>query len=202
LQALLCDLTFGFESPDYAEAEKLTKSLFGVPLKEHNDQWLGGRYLSYSRPDAAVGEMTSLLVRPNALRRWTWLYPDRKEHKLLLHLTLDTPNLLELGRIAATLEAQCGDALQPVGYRVVGNLLCDRIARMLARTFTTKEDAAPQWHLGHERLEPEEDDDDEEWWDEDEDEEQEFYKQDRLVNERDLIWEGVPCLRRAQTSTE
>jgi hypothetical protein len=149
----MCHLTFGFRTDDLAEAKSVTRAIFDVSFEERRDQSLGGRYLEYSRPSAPSGELSSLLLRPNTLNKRTWLYPERKESSLLLDLTLFTSNLLELGRIAAAVEAQCGDALQAVAYRVVGDLYGDRVPRMLEREFSSAEEAAPTWCLGHERHE-------------------------------------------------
>jgi hypothetical protein len=47
-----------------------------------------------------------------------------------------------------------------VAYRVQGDLISDGVPRSLERHFTSKEDAAPRWNLGHART-PRPDDDDE-----------------------------------------
>lgn len=128
--ALLCHLTFGFSTMSVDEIAAEVGRVLGVPLSPHDASALGGRCFGSRRDDAPVGELVELLVRPNALDQWTKLYPRHPEHVGLLDLSLVTPNLLEPGRIAAFIEARC-PSVTTIAYRVVGDLVGDRVPRML-----------------------------------------------------------------------
>jgi hypothetical protein len=155
---LLCQLTLGFSTQDTLEAQARATELLGVELTPRDSHEMGGRYLTWSR--AAGPGLTRALVRSNALKASTFLYPARKEHALLLDITLVTPNLLDPGRITATAESKDGRPLSPIAYHVVGDLVRDRVIRSLEREFGSAKEAAPRWHPGHEPADPDDDGDD------------------------------------------
>jgi hypothetical protein len=123
---LLCNLTFGLETEDFTLAGTVASALLEAPAVEHVSEDLGGRYL------ALAGATHNGLVRRNQISLVRWLYPRHQRYALLLDVTWRTPNLLELGELALHVEGSAADQLTPIGYRVVGDLVRDRVPRLLS----------------------------------------------------------------------
>ncbi|MGA7730199.1 MAG: hypothetical protein WCD37_02885 [Chloroflexia bacterium] len=123
---LFCTLTFGFETEDLAVAGAIAGELLVSPPVEHESGDLGGRYVE------VTGTTRTGLVRRNQISLVHWLYPRHKHHTLLLDVTWRTPNLLELGETAMHMEDGVAGRLSLIGYRVVGDLVRDRVPRLLS----------------------------------------------------------------------
>ena len=113
---------------------------FAVPLVSGYDEEVGGAFYEHASNDAAVGPISGLLVRPNALDAWTRLLPGHEDVAFLVDVTLRTRNLLDLGRMASALERR--GPFDVLAYRVVGDLVRDRVPRVLTREFSPLEVAA------------------------------------------------------------
>ena len=123
---LLCILTFGLDTDDLTVAGAIAGELLKSSPVEHVSKDLGGRYLELA------GETHEGLIRRNQISLVNWLYPRHQYHTLLLDLTWRTPNLLELGELALLVEQSAAERLSLIGYRVVGDLVRDRVPRLLS----------------------------------------------------------------------
>jgi hypothetical protein len=123
---LFCYLTFGFETEELTVAGSIASELLGAPPVEHESEVLGGRYLELNEVTRAG------LVRRNQISPVQWLYPRHKHHTLLLDVTWWSPNLLELGELASRVEESAAEQLSLIAYRVVGDLVQDRVPRLLS----------------------------------------------------------------------
>jgi hypothetical protein len=123
---LTCNLVFGFDTENLVSAGEIASALLGSSPVEQMSEDLGGRYLDLA------GEIYNGLVRPNQLSTELWLYPRHQRHTLLLDVTWRTPNLLELGELALHVETNAAKRLSLVGYRVAGDLVRDRVSRLLS----------------------------------------------------------------------
>lgn len=149
---LLCFLTFGLDIASISEARQRVESLFKITLEDHDDQRIGGRYFTYRAPqDPSSPGVLDITLRSNALSQWTWLYPERQALPWLLDLQFKTADLSTLGALVATLEKQEEKVFQILCYRILGDILQDRVPRMVLHRFADLQDAAPLWPLGHRR---------------------------------------------------
>lgn len=120
---LACHIVFGFGTPDLADAGSIASEILELHPVEHTSEDLGGHFLELKGSDR------SGLVRRNKISPVHWLYPRHKHHELLFDVDLRTPNLLELGELVR--KVGTGPSIPPtlIEYRVVGDLVRDRIPR-------------------------------------------------------------------------
>ena len=123
---LFCILTFGLDTKDLTVAGKIAGELLESSPIERESKDLGGRYLEFA------GATCDGLVRRNQISLVNWLYPRHQHHTLLLDVTWRTSNLLELGELALHVEEGAAERLSLIGYRVVGDLVRDRVPRVLS----------------------------------------------------------------------
>lgn len=123
---LFCMLTFGFETEDLTVAGKIAGELLESSPIEHDSKDLSGRYLEFA------GATRNGLVRRNQISLVYWLYPRHQQHTLLLDVTWRTSNLLEMGELASHIEEVAAEKLTLIAYRVTGDLVRDRVPRLLS----------------------------------------------------------------------
>ena len=123
---LMCQLGFGFHSEDLATAASIAGRLMQAAPVERSSEDFGGRYLQFATPTFDV------LVRRNQISSNRWLYPGKKTHAWLLDVGRQTANLLELGEFALNVQSNFADQLSVLGYRVAGDLVRDRMPRLLS----------------------------------------------------------------------
>ena len=123
---LFCVLTFGFDTNDFTVAGQIGAELLKSSPIERESETLGGRYLEFA------GGIRDGLIRSNQLSLVNWLYPRHRYHTLLLDISWRTPNLLELGELALYFEESAAAHLSLIGYRIVGDLVRDRMPRLLS----------------------------------------------------------------------
>ena len=121
---LRCHVTFGLVNDDFDAARTVATNLLQGGVTENAADDLGGRYLEIAAPSARG------LVRRNQISPVQWLYPRHRSHALLLDVIWQTANLLELGELALHVEARFAQQLSVIGYRVVGDLVRDRVPRL------------------------------------------------------------------------
>jgi hypothetical protein len=124
--ALECQLTMTISTESAATAAKLVAGPLRAAFEFINDPDLGGCAAEYS--DARW----SLLVRPNALDPWSQLHPGASPSAILLDVTFRTQSLLDLGYVAAQLREDVECPCESVAYRAAGDLVRDRVPRLLA----------------------------------------------------------------------
>lgn len=124
--ALECQLTMTTSAESAATAAKLLAGPLRAAFGLINDPDLGGCAAEYS--DARW----TLLVRPNALDPWSRLHPGASPSAILLDVTFRTQSLLDLGYVAAQLREDVECLCEPVAYRAAGDLVRDRVPRLLA----------------------------------------------------------------------
>jgi len=122
---LVCQLSFGLETQDLTAAGSVAAELLQSRPMERESEDLGGRYIQF---DGA----TPALIRPNRISIVQWLYPRHKRHELLLDVTRPTVSLLQPGEFARHVEEQFSKQLSLIGYRIVGDLVRDRVPRLFS----------------------------------------------------------------------
>ena len=123
---LMCQLAFGFGSADLATASTVAAQLMATDPVELSSEDFGGQYLRFET------STFDALVRRNQISSIRWLYPGHKTYEWLLDAGRHTANLLELGEFALNVEDNFSDQLSVVGYRVTGDLVKDRVPRLLS----------------------------------------------------------------------
>jgi hypothetical protein len=121
---LQCHVTFGFVNDDFDAARTVAADVLQGAVTENAADDLGGRYFEIAAPSARG------LVRRNQISPVQWLYPRHKSHALLLDVAWQTANLLELGELALHVEDRFAGRLSVIGYRVIGDLVRDRVPRL------------------------------------------------------------------------
>jgi hypothetical protein len=122
---LVCQLSFGLEQQDLTAAASVSAALLQSRPLERESEDLGGRYVQFE--GATPG-----LIRANQISIVQWLHPRHKHHRLLLDITQHTVNLLEPGEFALQVEEKYSKQLSLIGYRIVGDLVRDRVPRLFS----------------------------------------------------------------------
>jgi hypothetical protein len=123
---LMCHIAFGFHSEDLATASSVAGQLMQTAPVELSCEDLGGQYLRFTT------STFDALVRRNKISSVRWLYPRHQTRAWLLDVGRQTANLLELGGFALNVETNFSDQLSVLGYRVAGDLVKDRVPRLLS----------------------------------------------------------------------
>jgi len=113
-------LTFALDATDWTAARATAERAFPVAFTAGVDPDLGGDYLEHQSADGS-----QLLLRKNAIGPYTRLF--ERDTAFLLDVTMRTQSLLDLGRVAAAVEATGG--LTAIAHRAAGDLLHDRVPR-------------------------------------------------------------------------
>jgi hypothetical protein len=122
---LECHLSFGLETKDLTAAASAISTLLQSRPVERQSEDLGGRYVSFEGA-------TPALIRANQVSAVQWLYPRHRNHTLLLDITQQTFNLLEPGEFTLRVEESSSQPLPLIGYRIVGDLVRDRVPRLFS----------------------------------------------------------------------
>jgi hypothetical protein len=115
-------IRFAIRAPDWSTAVDEAARAFQVAFVPGLDP-SGGDHAEHITHDGS-----SLVVRRNALDDYGALREPRNDVAYLLDVTFRTQSLLDLGRLAA---AVARSELEPVGHRAVGDLVRDRVPRIL-----------------------------------------------------------------------
>jgi len=115
-------IRFAVRAPDWGAALDEATRAFQVAFAPVVDP-AGGDHAEHITRDGS-----SLVVRRNALEGTGRLFEPRSDVSYLLDVTFRTQSLLDLGRVAA---AASGSELEPIAHRAVGDLVHDRVPRIL-----------------------------------------------------------------------
>jgi hypothetical protein len=123
---------------------------------------MGGKVYEFKSWTTNIGELESVLLSPNYVDGFGWSEPAFKNCPLVCEIFWQTTNLIELGRLAATVEVYNDPRIQLIRYEVIGDLFQDGSIDQLRREFPPTEERELRWDSHFQDFEAEEDDCDDE----------------------------------------
>jgi hypothetical protein len=117
-------LAFAVRAKDLPAALAAVQRVWPVSFVAGFDPDIGGDYHVYDASDGS-----SVLLRHHAIDAYVQLFSECTDVAYLLDVRMRTQSLLDLGRLAAELEAHGG--FEAIAYRAVGDLVHDRVPRLL-----------------------------------------------------------------------
>jgi len=167
---LSCCLTYGFETSDTFSIATLLQRMLKIHFDVSDRPDMGGKVYEFKSWTANIGELQSVVLFPNYVDGFGWTEPVFKNCLLVSEIFWETTNLIELGRLAAAVEAYNDPRIHPIRYNVGGDLFANGIVDSIRREFLPDEERELRWdsHFKDFKAEDEDDDFDEDDFDDEE----------------------------------
>jgi hypothetical protein len=111
-------LDVGFYSNDLWAVERLLGQALNLDLVLQDDLELGGVYFDYEPWPVPDSGLCDVRLRQNYVAGTGWRVAHRPDLPIIAEINLRSTNLLEIGEVAAYLEATCGNQCAVCGYVV------------------------------------------------------------------------------------